>query len=185
MVGNAAEAEDIIQDVWLRWQIADRRTIENAAAYLAKTTARLCINLSHSAQSRHETCVSTWSPEPSDIRSDPTRDTDLNEALQVAVLLLLQNLTPNERAAYVLREAFDYSYSHIASIVNLEEANVRQLVSRARKHIGECRRSHVSFSAQRRLLKAFLAAAQHADMAALENLFAEEAPSVSHAFAAD
>jgi hypothetical protein len=93
--------------------------------------------------------------------------------------LLLEKLSPSERAAYVLREAFDYSYRQIAHILQMEEANVRQLVSRARKHIGDGRRTPVSSSEQRRLLEAFIAAAQKADMAALEGLFAEDVVSTS------
>jgi RNA polymerase sigma-70 factor (ECF subfamily) len=109
-----------------------------------------------------------------DTSSDPGLGAERSEALKLAVLLLLEKLSPTERAAYVLREAFDYSYDQIASILQMEEANVRQLVSRARKHIVDGRRKSVSSNEQRRLLEAFVTAAQKGDMATLEGLLAED-----------
>jgi RNA polymerase sigma-70 factor (ECF subfamily) len=179
MLGSATEAEDIVQDVWLRWQSTNRSAVENPPAYLATTTTRLCINLAQSAHTRRETYIGTWLPEPVDTSSDPGIGAERGEALKLAVLMLLEKLSPGERAAYVLREAFDYSYNEIAEILQMEEANVRQLVSRARKHIADGRRASVSPDEQRRLLEAFIAAAQKADMAALESLFAEDVISTS------
>ena len=109
MLGSAAEAEDIVQDVWLRWQATDRHVVENPPAFLATTTTRMCINFSQSAQSRREIYVGPWLPEPVDTSSDPLLGAERGEALGFAVLLLLEKLSPTERAAYVLREAFDYS----------------------------------------------------------------------------
>ncbi len=179
MLGSAAEAEDIVQDVWLRWQSTNRSVVENPPAFLATTTTRLCINLAESAQTRRETYIGTWLPEPVDTSSDPGLGAERGEALRLAVLLLLEKLSPTERAAYVLREAFDYSYRQIADILQMEEANARQLVSRARKHVADGRRTTVSSDEQRRLLEAFIAAAQRGDMAALEGLFAEDVVSCS------
>ena len=179
MLGSATEAEDIVQDVWLRWQSTNRTAVENPPAYLATTTTRLCINLAQSAHTRHETYIGTWLPEPVDTSADPGIGAERGEALKLAVLLLLEKLSPTERAAYVLREAFDYSYHQIADILQMEEANVRQLVSRARKHIEDGRRTPVSSDEQRRFLEAFIAAARKADMAALESLFAEDVVSTS------
>ena len=179
MLGSAAEAEDVVQDVWMRWQSTNRNAIENPPAYLATTTTRLCINLSQSAHTRHETYIGTWLPEPVDTRADPGMGAERGESLKLAVLLLLEKLSPTERAAYVLREAFDYPYRQIADILQMEEANVRQLVSRARKHIEDGRRTSVSSNEQRRFLEAFIAAAQKGDMAALEGLFAEDVVSYS------
>ncbi len=179
MLGSAAEAEDIVQDVWLRWQAADRSVVENPPAFLATTTTRMCINFAQSAQSRRQTYVGPWLPEPVDTSSDPALGAERGEALGLAVLLLLEKLTPTERAAYVLREAFDYSHREIAEILQIEEANARQLVSRARKHIANGRRMPASSYEQRRLLEAFIAAAQKGDMAALESLFAEDVVSYS------
>src|SRR5215813_11914318 len=171
MLGSAAEADDIVQDVWLRWQSTNRTAVENPPAFLATTTTRLCINVCQSAHTRRETYIGTWLPEPVDTSCDPGVGAERDEALRLAVLFLLEKLTPTERAAYVLREAFDYPYRQIAEILQMEEANVRQLVSRARKHIADGRRTPVSSGEQHRLMKAFLAAAQKGEMAALESLF--------------
>src|ERR1700739_5163002 len=137
MLGSAAEAEDIVQDVWLRWQATDRSVVENPPAFLATTTTRICINFAQSAQSRRETYIGPWLPEPVDTSSDPALGAERGEALGLAILLLLEKLSPTERAAYILREAFDYSYRQIADILQMEEANTRQLVSRARKNIAD------------------------------------------------
>jgi RNA polymerase sigma-70 factor (ECF subfamily) len=179
MLGNAAQGEDIVQDVWLRWQSTNRSVVENPPAFLAMTTTRLCINLAQSAHSRRETYIGTCLPEPVDTSSDPGLAAERGEALKLAVLVLLEKLSPTERAAYILREAFDYSYRQIADILQMEKSNTRQLVSRARKHIADGRRTPVSSGAQRRLLEAFIAAAQKGDMAALEGLFAEDVASCS------
>jgi RNA polymerase sigma-70 factor (ECF subfamily) len=176
MLRSAAEAEDVVQDVWLRWQSINRSAVENPPAFLATTTTRLCINLAQSARTRHETYIGTWLPEPVDTSGDPRVGAERAEALMLAVLLLLEKLSPTERAAYILREAFDYSYRQIADILQMEEANTRQLVSRARKHVADGRRTPVSSGEQHRLLEAFLAAAQKGEMAALESLFQEGAP---------
>jgi len=114
-----------------------------------------------------------------DTSGDPGIGAERGEALKLAVLLLLEKLSPTERAAYVLHEAFDYSHRQIVDILRMEEPNVRQLVSRARKHIEDGRRTRVSSNEQRRLLEAFIAAAQNADMAALESHFAEDVVSYS------
>jgi RNA polymerase sigma-70 factor (TIGR02957 family) len=179
MLGSAAEAEDIVQDVWLRWQSTNRSVILNPSAYLATTTTRLCINAATSARVRRETYVGPWLPEPVDTSADPRLGAERDEALKLAILVLLEKLSPTERAAYVLREAFDYPYCQIGDILRMEEANVRQLVSRARKHVAEGRRTSVSSAEQRRLLAAFLDAARQGDMAALEGLFAEDVTSYS------
>jgi DNA-directed RNA polymerase specialized sigma24 family protein len=163
----------------LRWQATDRSVVETPSAFLATTTTRLCINFAQSAQSRRETYVGPWLPEPVDTSSDPALGAERGEALGLAILLLLEKLSPTERAAYVLREAFDYSYRQIANILQMEEANTRQLVTRARKHIADGRRTPASSEEQRRLLEAFIGAAQKGDMVALEGLFAEDVVSYS------
>ncbi len=179
MLGSAAEAEDIVQDVWLRWQATDRKAVENPLAFLATTTTRMCINFSQSAKSRRETYVGPWLPEPVDTSNDPALGAERGEALGLAILLLLEKLSPTERAAYILREAFDYSHREIADVLQMEEENSRQLVSRARKHIVEGRRASASSEEQRRLLVAFIDAAKNGDVAALEALFAEDVVSYS------
>jgi RNA polymerase sigma-70 factor (ECF subfamily) len=174
MLGSAAEADDIVQDVWLRWQSADRSVVQNPEAFLATTTTRLCINLAQSAHSRRETCINGWLPEPVDTSTDPALGAERGEALRLAVLILLEKLSPTERAAYILHEAFDYSYRQIADILQMQEANTRQLVSRARKHIADGRCNPVRASQQQRLLDVFVVAAQKGEMVALENLLAQD-----------
>ncbi len=179
MLGSAAEAEDIVQDVWLRWQSTDRKVVQNPAAFLATTTTRLCINLAQSARTRHETYIGTWLPEPVDTSSDPGLGAERVEALKLAVVVLLEKLSPTERAAYVLREAFDYPYREIAGILQIGEANARQLVSRARKHIADDRYASVSSGEQQHFLETFIGAAQKGNMVALEGLFAADIASRS------
>jgi RNA polymerase sigma-70 factor (ECF subfamily) len=174
MLGSGSDAEDVVQEVWIRWQAYDRSTVLEPAALLAKTTTRLSINHLKTARARHETYVGPWLPEPVDTSQDPALGAERGEALNLAIVLLLEKLTPTERAAYVLREAFDYPYSQIAEIVQVSEGASRQLVSRARKHLQQERRARVETGAQRRLLDAFLAAAQAGDVVALEELFAAD-----------
>jgi RNA polymerase sigma-70 factor (ECF subfamily) len=179
MLGSTAEAEDIVQDVWMRWQNCDRAAVLNASAFLVTTTTRVAINAAQSARSRHETYVGVWLPEPVDTSADPERGAERGEALGLAVLLMLERLSPTERAAYILREAFDYPYSQIASIVHLTEVNTRQVVSRARKRIAAHRRESVSAADQRRFLNAFVAAARDGEIAALEEIFTADIVSLS------
>lgn len=173
MLGSAAEAEDIVQDVWVRWQTADRAPVRDAAAFLATATTRLAINVMQSARSRRETYVRPSLPEPVGTSADPGSDVERSQALAFGVLLLLEKLTPTERAAYILREAFDYSYRQIAHVLRLEEANARQAVTRARQHVVKGRRTSASPTEQRRLLDAFMAAAESGDVAGLERLLCD------------
>jgi RNA polymerase sigma factor (sigma-70 family) len=135
MLGSAAAAEDIVQDVWVRWQTTDRSVVRDTPAFLVTTTTRLAINVIKSARSRRETYMGLSLPEPVDTSADPALEAERREALDFAILLLQEKLSRTERAAYVLREAFDYSYREIANILRLEEANTRQLVTRARQHL--------------------------------------------------
>src|ERR1041385_9118354 len=141
MLGSAVEAEDVVQDAGMRGQTTDRSAVLNPAAFLVTTTTRLSINVAESARSRHETYVGPWLPEPIDTSEDPRLGAEREEALELAVLLLLEKLTPTERAAYTLREAFDYPYKEIAEILQLTEANTRQLVQRAMAISRDLRRS--------------------------------------------
>jgi RNA polymerase sigma-70 factor (TIGR02957 family) len=179
MLGSAADAEDLLQEVWLRWQASDRAAVRTPAAYLATTTTRLAINATKTAYARHETYVGPWLPEPVDTSADPQLGAERGAALELAVLLLLEKLTPTERAAYVLREAFDYPYAQIAEIVQTTEVASRQLVSRARKHLAAGRRTPAAPPEQRRLLTAFVTAAQEGDLSTLEELFAADVISYS------
>lgn len=179
MLGSVAEAEDIVQETWLRWQSTDRSVVQNPAAFLATVTTRLAMNLAQSAHSRHETYIGPWLPEPVDTTADPQLGAERGEALEYAVLILLEKLTPAERAAYVLREAFDYPYPLIAEIVQSSEPAARKLVSRARQHLTAERRRPAAEPEHRRLLSAFLSAAQTGDVDTLEKLFAADVVSYS------
>ncbi|MCX4878707.1 MULTISPECIES: RNA polymerase sigma-70 factor [unclassified Streptomyces] len=170
VLGSAAEAEDIVQDAWLRWQRTNRADILDPTAFLATITSRLAINLAQSARKRRESYTGPWLPEPVDTTADPQLGAERAEALDLAVLFLLEKLNPVERAAYVLREAFDYPYRQIADMLETSEANTRQLVSRARKHLATERREPASPEAHRRLLEVFLAAAQTGNLSVLEEV---------------
>jgi RNA polymerase sigma-70 factor (ECF subfamily) len=177
ILGSAADAEDIVQNVWLRWQMKDRSVVRDAAAFLTTTTVRLAVNLAQSAHARRETYVGPWLPEPVDTSVDPYLGAECDDALELAVLVLLQKLSPNERAAYVLHEAFDYPSHQIAEILQLTAANIRQLVSRARKHIRSERQAPASATEQKALLTAFIDAAQKGNAVKLEGLFARDVTS--------
>lgn len=179
MLGSAAEAEDVVQDAWLRWQSVDHSQVREPAAFLATIVTRLAIDALNSARMQRETYIGPWLPEPVDTSQDPYLGAQRGEALEMAVLLLLEKLKPAERAAYVLREAFDYDYEQIAQVLETSEANCRQLVTRARKHLADGRHQVVSREQQEQLLDSFLAAAKNGDTAALEKLFTADIVSLS------
>lgn len=174
VLGSAAEAEDILQEAWVKWQQGNRAEVIEPAAYLTTMTTRLALNTARSARVRREKYVGPWLPEPVDTSADPQLGAERAEAVELAVLHLLERLTPTERAAYVLREAFDYPYGRIAEILETSQANARQLVSRARRHLAAERRERVSRSAHQRLLEVFLTAARTGDLRALEDVLAAD-----------
>lgn len=174
MLGSVAEAEDVVQDAWLRWQGTDRREVRNPAAFLTTTTTRLAINATTSAHARRETYIGPWLPEPVDTSADPALGAERAEALGMAVLLLLEKLTAPERAAYVLHEAFGYSYREIAEVLETTEVNARQVARRAREHLESERSAPATPAQQRRLLESFVAAAQVGDLAGLERLLVDD-----------
>lgn len=179
VLGTSADAEDIVQETWLRWQRTDRSAIQEPAAFLTTVTTRLAINLAQSARMRRESYVGPWLPEPVDTRADPQLGAERAEALDLAVLFLLEKLNPVERAAYVLRDAFDYPYKRIADILETSEANTRQLVSRAKKHLSAERREPADPAAHRRLLEVFLTAARTGDLTVLEDVLTKDVASYS------
>ncbi|MER6807877.1 sigma-70 family RNA polymerase sigma factor [Spirillospora sp. NPDC000708] len=179
MLGGSAEAEDIVQETWLRWQDAEHAVIANPGAFLALITTRLSINAARSARVRHETGIGPRTPEPVDPGADPAAGAERAEAVERALLLLLETLTPAQRAAYILREAFDYPYARIAELIRLSPANVRQLVSRARRQLAAPRRGSIGAGEHRRLLSAFREAAQEGNVRALEELLAADVVSSS------
>ncbi|MBZ3901231.1 sigma-70 family RNA polymerase sigma factor [Streptomyces griseiscabiei] len=179
VLGSVVEAEDVVQEVWLRWQRTDRSVVISPVAFLSSTTTRLAINVAQSARVRRETYIGPWLPEPVDTGSDPELGAQRAEALEMAVLLVLERLNPTERAAYVLREAFDYAYPEIAEILRLSLVNVRKIVSRARRHLSQGRRASVDTAEHRRLLSVFVAAARTGDVASLEALLTPDTVSLS------
>jgi RNA polymerase sigma-70 factor (ECF subfamily) len=179
LLGSWSEAEDVVQEAWLRWQNTDRSVVVSPAAFLATTTTRLALNVAQSARARRETYIGPWLPEPVDTSADPTVGAERDQEVGLAVLLLLEKLTPTERAAYILRESFGYSYPEISDIVQVSQPAARQLVSRARKHLAGERREQVPATTHRRLLEAFLRAAQTGDVVTLERLLTDDVVSYS------
>ena len=177
MLGSVVDAEDIVQDVWVKWQAHDRASVRDATAFLVTMTTRLAINATQTARARRETYVGPWLPEPVDTTADPELGAERGEALETAVLVLLEKLSPTERAAFVLREAFDYPYRRIAGMLEITESNARKLLSRARQAVMAERRNPVDATRHRTLLSAFLSAAQAGDFDELESLFAAEVAS--------
>lgn len=179
MLGSVAEAEDIVQEAWLRWQQTDRAVVRNPAGFLTTVTTRLAINTAESARVRREQYVGPWLPEPVDTTADPSLGAENAEALESAVLMLLEKLGPEQRAAYILRQAFDYSYDQIAEILATSAANARQLVSRAQKHVESDRKEAVDPTKHRELLEAFVAAARDGDVTRLERVLSAEVVSIT------
>ncbi|GAA1738300.1 hypothetical protein GCM10009734_50180 [Nonomuraea bangladeshensis] len=167
---DVGEAEDVVQETWLRWARADRSVVISPPAFLALTTTRLAINVAQSARRRRETSVGSWLPETVDLAAGPETAAERREAVDTAIRLLLERLTPAERAVYLLRTAFDYPYRQISELLHLGEDHARQLLRRARNHLATERGRQVSTAAHRRLVRTFVAAAQSGDLAALEEV---------------
>jgi RNA polymerase sigma-70 factor (ECF subfamily) len=180
VLGSVGEAEDVVQEAWLRWQGTDRTVVLDPSAFLTTTTTRLAINVAQSARRRHEAHFGSWLPEPVDSSFGPESRAERREAVEMAILQLMEKLTPTERAAYLLREAFAYPYGKISDVLHLGVANTRQLVRRARQHLATERRAPVNSAAHRHLVRAFLAAAQAGNLAGLEGLLATEAAHRTH-----
>jgi RNA polymerase sigma-70 factor, ECF subfamily len=177
MLGSVSEAEDVAQEALLR---LTRQTdpIDEPAAWITTVVTRLSINVLKSARARRESYVGPWLPEPllEDPAPGPASRAELADTLSLALLVLLERLTPNERAAYLLREVFGYDYGQIAAIIEQTEVNSRQLVTRARKHLEAARpRFDADEAARDALLERFLAAAEEGDLNALEELLAKDA----------
>ena len=182
MLGRVADAEDVVQDAWLRWASADKDAVRQPRAFLVRVTTRLAIDRLRSAQSRRETYVGPWLPEPlvTDVDARPVTDAAegvmLAESVSLAVLVVLESLSPLERAVFVLREAFGFPYAEIAGFLDRGESAVRQLAGRARAHVAERRpRYDVDPEAQRDLTERFLAAANRGDLESLMEMLAPDA----------
>ncbi|MCX5419160.1 RNA polymerase sigma-70 factor [Streptomyces sp. NBC_00078] len=181
MLGRVADAEDVVQEAWLRWSGADRGEVREPRGYLVRITTRLAIDRLRQVKARNEAYVGPWLPEPyvtdfGDTVPDTAERAVLADSVSLAVLVVLESLSPLERAVFVLREAFGYPYSDIAAMLERGEAAVRQLAGRARKHVEERRpRYEVDPGRRRELTERFLAAASEGD---LEGLMALLAPDV-------
>jgi RNA polymerase sigma-70 factor (TIGR02957 family) len=175
MLGSVAEAEDVVQDALIRVNVAlDRgERIESPRAYVATVTTRLAIDQLRSARVRRETYVGDWLPEP--LVGEPPEDPGTDDSLSLAFLVLLESLSPEQRAVLLLRDVFDYGYDEIAAIVGKTEDNTRQLAARARRHVEQRRpRFAVSREERDRLAERFFAAARDGDLTGLERLLAAD-----------
>jgi len=172
MLGSRAEAEDVVQDAWLRWREVETDKIGNPAGFLNRVVSRLCLDRLKSARARRELYVGEWLPEPV---VDVDETFGLGENLTVAFLLALERLTPLERAAFLLHDVFDTPFSEIAATLDRSEAAVRQLAARAREHVKAGKpRYKPSADEERRLTEAFVAAALSGDAATLRGLLAKD-----------
>ncbi|MGW7042659.1 RNA polymerase sigma-70 factor [Streptomyces avermitilis] len=178
MLGSAEEAEDTVQDAYLRFSGAGRAAVEHPGAWLAKVVTNLCLNRLTSARARREQYVGPWLPEPvvtSDGALGPLESAEQRDAVSLALLVLLERLTPTERAVYVLREAFAYGHREIADVLDLTEANSRQLYRRAAQRVASPQARFTPVPAEQAgLVTSFITAAREGDMAGLEKLLAAE-----------
>ncbi|MGH3530009.1 MAG: RNA polymerase sigma-70 factor [Pseudonocardiaceae bacterium] len=178
MLGDAGEAEDVVQDAYLRWAGADRAEIVYPRGWLMKVVTNLCFNRLTSARARRESYIGPWLPEPvltADGELGPLETVEQRDSVSLALLSLMERLTPVERAVFVLREAFAYSHRQIAEFLDVSEANSRQLHGRARQHLGAMRPRFEPDRAQwRQFVESFLAAARGGDVAELRELLAAD-----------
>jgi RNA polymerase sigma-70 factor (TIGR02957 family) len=175
MLGSAADAEDVLQETWLRWAGVDLETVQNQRAYLVRITTRQALIRLRTLGRRKESYVGTWLPEPLLTTPDVAEDVELAESVSMAMLLVLETLTPTERAVFVLREVFDVGYDEIAEAVDKTPAAIRQIAHRARAHVAARRpRGVVSSAESRDALDAFQRAAETGDLQGLLDLLAPD-----------
>ncbi|WP_256961854.1 RNA polymerase sigma-70 factor [Streptomyces sp. NRRL B-24572] len=180
MLGRTADAEDVVQEAWLRWTAADRAAVREPRAFLVRITTRLAIDRLRQAQARRESYVGPWLPEPvvtdfGPAAPDSAERALLADSVSLAVLVVLESLSPLERAVFVLREAFDFPFGEIATALDRSEAAVRQLAGRARRHVDEGRPRYDVDPAERRdLTERFLSAAAGGDLGELLALLAPD-----------
>ncbi|MEX3955486.1 RNA polymerase sigma-70 factor [Trinickia sp. EG282A] len=178
MLGSVAEAEDIVQDVWLRWHTADREAIDNAEAWLVSVTTRISIDRLRAAKVQREHYAGIWLPEP-EMTGSPTTPEEAKERaddVSVAFLLLLERLTPEARAAFLLHEVFDADYAEVAQAIGKSEAACRQLVSRAKAQLRDARpRYSIARETHRHLLQAFVQALERGDFPSINAFLSEDA----------
>ncbi|MFV2197064.1 RNA polymerase sigma factor SigJ [Nocardiopsis sp. LOL_012] len=176
ILGTAADAEDVVQEAWLRWNAVDQTAVDDPRAYLVTIASRLAIDRLRSARSRRESYVGEWLPEPVSDLPDGADHAELADTVEYALLVVLESLSPLERAVFVLREAFQFPYSRIAEIIGREEAATRQLARRARDHVRERRhRFDTDKESRRRITERFLRATLEGDLDGLTALLADDA----------
>ncbi|MFD9703260.1 RNA polymerase sigma factor SigJ [Lentzea sp. NPDC059081] len=178
LLGSASDAEDAVQDTWLRWRSADHAHVETPEAWLTKVLTNICLNLLASARARRETYVGQWLPEPvlaGDRMLGPSETAEQRESVSVAMLTLMERLLANERVVYVLREAFGHTHAEIAGVLGLTEANCQQIYRRAKQHLGSDRvRVEVDASGARKIVEEFLAAAHSGNTDSLVKLLSDD-----------
>jgi len=182
LLGSRSDAEDVVQDAWLRWRQADQVGIREPEAWLVTTTTRLGIDRLRSAKTQRTDYIGPWLPEPLEIDEspDPEHHAEVAEQVSLAFLTVLERLGPEERAAFLLKEAFDYDYAQIAPLLGQSEANCRQMVHRARERVrAERPRFDVAPERHRRLLERFMQAARVGDKPAITALLREDARLIS------
>lgn len=182
MLGSAADAEDVVQDAWMRWHEAEQARLDSAEAWLVAITTRLAIDRLRRAKTQREHYVGTWLPEPvlADPRPTPEQMLERADDISVAFLAVLERLTPEARAAFLLREVFDAEYGEVAAALGKTESACRQLVRRAKLQLQGARPRHiVPRETQHRLLRAFAEAAMRGEFSALKTLLADDAQLIS------
>ncbi|SCE94579.1 RNA polymerase, sigma subunit, ECF family [Micromonospora purpureochromogenes] len=181
LLGSTSDAEDAVQDTFLRWQAADRERVETPEAWLTKVLTNLCLNQLTSARARRESYVGMWLPEPvlaGDRMLGPAHTAEQRESVSMAVLTLMERLSARERVVYVLREAFGYSHGEIAEILEITESNCQQIYRRAKQHVaGDRARAEVDGAAARKVVEEFLAAAVSGETERLVKLLTDDAMS--------
>ncbi|MBE1460218.1 RNA polymerase sigma-70 factor (ECF subfamily) [Nocardiopsis terrae] len=180
ILGTADDAEDVVQEAWLRWSRVDPDGIDNPRAYLVTVASRLSIDRLRKASAQRESYVGEWLPEPVSDLPDAAERAELADSVEFALLVVLETLSPLERAVFVLHEAFQLPYTHIARVIGRNEAATRQLARRARDHVRERRpRFEADRAARRRITERFLRACAEGDLDGLKGLLAEDATLVS------
>ena len=177
VLGTVTDAEDAVQDAWLRWSAADREHVADQRAYLARVVVNTALNRLRAARARREAYVGPWLPEPllTEAGPDPAERAELAESVSMAMLVVLESLTPDERAVFVLREVFGFSHAEIGAALGRPDAAVRQLAHRAREHVQARRpRFDVDWNQQREVTERFLAAAAGGDIEGLVSVLADD-----------
>ena len=182
VLGSATDTEDVVQEAWLRWSGVDQATVADPRAYLITVTTRLAIDRLRRSKAQRETYIGSWLPEPISTEPDAAERAELTDSVELALLIVLETLSPLERAVFVLREAFGLPFAEIATVIGRGEPAARQLALRAREHVRQRRpRFDVDRTARREVTERFLAACATGDLDALAGLFASDVRLVSDA----